>query len=84
MGNLIFSVMNTEEGLKKASAAFAGNQDIDIVDALATNSFINNLILIFNSILGILFLYFLVRLIISIIVLVKEQQNINKIIREEL
>jgi preprotein translocase subunit SecG len=84
ISNLIFSVFITDEGLEQSSAAFAGNQGVDIVDSLASNSLIHILVTGFNIILGILFLYSLIRLIITSIALYKEHRMVSKIIKEEL
>jgi hypothetical protein len=84
IGNFICNNLITDKGLEQSAAAFAGNKDIDVVDALTSNSLINTIMTAFNIILGILFLYSCVRLIITIVALVKEQRNLNKIIKEEL
>jgi ABC-type Fe3+ transport system permease subunit len=84
VGNFIFNIFVTDKGLENSAAAFAGNQGVDVVDALTSSSLITIFATVFNAVLGILFLYFIIRLIITSVALYKEHQNLNKIIKEEL
>jgi ABC-type Fe3+ transport system permease subunit len=84
IGNIFFNIFVSEKGLDQSAAAFAGNQEIDIVDALASSDFAHAFVTGFNIILGIALCYCMIRLIITSIILFREQQKLNKIIKEEL